>query len=317
HGHSADEVRDWVSLRFHRPGTDDTGKPGPRVTIYRASGWIDRDQEEATSPAELRAAFMLLLDGLRATFGSVVGETYGVPLKGTPAATGFELVRRTLPRKRGGAAHQYPILDTDTQNLIRAHCGQARNENFCITNHSSGGAHIPDRIPGMFVYDMRFAYAALCDLEMPCGPVERDQVPEIAMRGRGWEPCLYQIRVTVPQDWDRVGRFRYRDTGDDEWVYPSEPGTTFVSWAWENALIQADRDGWKLGEHIEILQRVRFTGPKTKPLLTFGTHLRDLRDEWIPAQKDVPDRVRELAKIMARQIAIATIGKLAAAPYKK
>src|SRR5262249_5827615 len=153
---------------------------------------------------------MLLLDGLRATFGSVVGETYGVPLKGTPAATGLELVRRTLPRKRGGAAHRYPILDTDTQNLIRAHCGQARNENYAADPDAA--ALIPARIPGMYVYDMRFAYAALCDLEMPCGPVQRDQVPEIAMRGRGWEPCLYQIRVTAPQGWDRVGRFRYRDT---------------------------------------------------------------------------------------------------------
>lgn len=312
--HDSDETRDRVSLRYRRPDVD--GKSGGQVVIYRAANWIDRDHERATSPGELRAAFALVLDGIRATFGSVVGEPYGVPLKGTPASTGIELIRRTLPRDRSRVPHRFPVLDNDIQTLIRSHAGQARAEDFAAQTHPTGGAHIPDRIPGLYVWDMRFAYAALLDLEMPNGPVIRDTTTEFARRGTGWEPCLYRVRVTVPAGWDRAGRFRTRDASG-VWVYPSEPGQTFEAWTWERGLSAADRDGWKIGEHVEILERVRFTGPKVKPLATFGRALRELRDGWIPAQTDAPESVRELSRIMARQIAIAAIGKLSGTPYSK
>lgn len=313
--HSSDETRDRVSLRYRRPAVD--GRPGAQVVVYRAANWIDRDHETTTSPAELRDAFALVLDGLRATFGDVVGEDYGVPLKGTPAATGLELIRRTLPRDRSRTPHRYPVLPTEIQHMIRSHAGQARTEDFASAEtHPTAGAHIPDRIPGLYVYDMRFAYAALLDLELPAGPVVRDEVPEFAKRGSGWEPCLYRVRVTVPEGWDRAGRFRTRDDAG-VWIYPAEPGTVFESWTWERGLYAADRDGWKLGEHVEILERYRFTGPKTKPLATFGRALRELRDGWIPAQTDAPESVRELGRIMARQIAIAAIGKLSGTPYGK
>lgn len=307
--HDSDEVRDRVSLRYRRPD-------GKHLTVFRAANWIDRDHESVTSPADLRAAFALLLDGLRTQFGEVVGDDYGVPLKGSPAATGLELVRRTLPRDRRGEPHQFPILDGEIQHLIRAHVGQARSEDFAATTHPSGGAHVPDLIPGLYVYDMRFAYAALLDLELPTGPVIRDTLSEFARRGSGWEPCLYRVRVTVPAGWDRAGRFRCRDT-EGRWIYPHEPGNTFECWTWERALAAGDRDGWRIGEHVQILERIRFTGPKVKPLATFGRALRSLRDEWIPAQAEVPERVRELGRIMARQIAIATIGKFAGTPHMR
>lgn len=307
------DARSRVSLRYRRPGTD--AKPGSKLVIYRAAGWFgDRGEEAATRPGELREAFALLLDGIRATFGEVCGEKYGVPLKGTPGSTGLELIRRTLPRERGGDAHRYPILDADIQRLIRSHAGQGRTENYAAHDHPSGGAHLPDRIPGLYVYDMRFAYAALLDLELPTGPVIRDRVPEFARRGSGWEPCLYRVQVTVPAGWDRVGPFRCRDEAG-HWVYPNTPGTTFEAWTWERSLHNADRDGWTLGEHVRILERIRFTGPKTKPLAAFGRAVRELRDGWIPAQTQVSERVRELARTMARQIAIAAVGKLSGTTY--
>lgn len=308
--HDSDEARDRVSLRYTRPNG------GGLLTVFRAAAWIDRNHEEATAPGLLRDAFALLLRGIGETFGDVVGEGYGVPLKSTPAATGLELIRRTLPRRADRTPHRYPILPDDIQHVIRLHAGQARTEDFAAETHPSGGRYVPDRIPGLYVYDMRFAYAALLDLEMPTGPVIHDTTPEFAMSGRSWEPCLYRVRVIVPDGWDRAGRFRRRDDAD-VWVYPSEPGETFESWTWERGLHAADRDGWRIGEHVEILERYRFTGPKTKPLSAFGRNLRTLRDEWIPAQTSAPEAVRELARIMARQIAIAAIGKLAGTPYLK
>jgi putative DNA primase/helicase len=304
-GHDSDEARDRISLRYRRPD-------GTQLVVYRAAGWLGRDVEETTSPAALRDAFALLLRGIGETFGDVVGGDFGVPLKSTPAATGVTLMQRTLPRGK-----QYPILPAELQHLIRSHAGQARSEDFAAVTHPSRGAHVPDRIPGLYVWDMRFAYAAILDQELPCGPVIRDTTPEFARVGKGWELCLYRLRVTVPKGWDRVGRFRRRDGETDVWVYPNRPGETFETWAWERTVHAADRDGWRIGEHVEILERVRFTGPKTKPLATFGRHLRALRDEWIPAQSDVPEQVRELGRIMARQIAIAAIGKLAGTPYSK
>lgn len=313
-GHDSDEVRGRdglrVSLRYKRPNN------GGQVTVYRAAAWIDRNHEKVTAPTPLRDAFALLLCGIGETFGDVVGEQYGVPLKGTPAATGLELIRRTLPRRADRSPYQYPILADDIQHVIRSHAGQARTEYFTTEAHPSGGRYVPDRIPGLYVYDMRFAYAALLDLEMPTGPVTCDTTPEFAMRGKSWEPCLYRVRVTVPDGWDRAGRFRRRDDAD-VWVYPSEPGETFESWSWERGLCAADKDGWHIGEHIQILERYRFTGPKTKPLATFGRALRTLRDEWIPEQVGASEDVRELTRIMARQIAIAAIGKLTGAPYPK
>ncbi len=312
--HDSDETRDRVSLRYRRPDLD--GKPGAQVVVYRAANWIDRDHERVTSPAQLRAAFALVLDGLREIFGDACGQRYGVPLKGTPAATGLELVRRTLPRDRSRNPYRYPVLPTDIQHVIRSHAGQARTEDYATKTHPSGGVHIPARIAGLYVFDMRFAYAALLDLEMPTGPVIRDTTPEFARRGTGWEPCLYRVRVRVPAGWDRAGRFRTRDDAG-VWVYPARPGETFEAWTWERALHAADRDGWRIGEHVEILERIRFTGPKTKPLAAFGRALRELRDGWIPARTDAPESVRELGRIMARQIAIATIGKLSGTPHGK
>ncbi|MGW5388184.1 hypothetical protein [Nocardia sp. NPDC003963] len=307
--------RDRVSLRYRRPGVD--GKPGTQLVIYRAAGWFgDRTEEAATSPEQLRDAFALLLDGLASTFGEVCGEQYGVPLKGTPGSTGLELIRRTLPRDRAGEPHRYPILDTELQHLIRTHAGQGRTENYAALDHPTGGANIADRIPGLHVVDMRFAYAKFLDMEMPTGPVVRDTVPEFARRGSGWEPCLYRVRVTVPAGWDRVGPFRTRDDSG-KWIYPHTPGETFEAYMWERGLYAADRDGWRIGEHVEILERFRFTGPKTKPLAAFGRALRALRDEWIPAQDQAGERVQELARIMARQIAIAAVGKLTGAEYGK
>jgi hypothetical protein len=304
--HDSDDERDRVSLRYRRP--DRT-----QLTIYRAAGWIG-DAEATTTPGELAAAVALTTTGLAETFGSVCADPYGVPLKSTPAATGLELIRRTLPTGK-----EFEMLGEPMQRLIRAVGGQARTEDYAARTHPSGGHHIPDELPGLYVYDMRWCYAALLDLEMPCGPVEFDEVPEFAYRdgGKGWVPCLYQVRVTVPEGWDSVGRFRRRAGDNDVWEYPCEPGETFTAWAWERALINADRDGWRLGEHVQIMKRFQFTGPKVKPLATFGRHMRALREEWIPAQNDAPARVRELARVMARQITIAAIGKLSGTPYAK
>ncbi|MEU4183608.1 hypothetical protein AB0H76_39065 [Nocardia sp. NPDC050712] len=300
--HASDEARERVSLRYRRPD-------GTQLVIYRAAAWIDRNHETVTTPADLRAAFAVTLAGIRETFGEVVAGDYGVPLKSTPAATGLELIRRTLPHK-----HQYPMLDDELQHLIRSHAGQARTEDFAAETHPSGGRFVPDRIPGLYVYDIRFAYAALLDQELPSGPVVRDEIPEFARRGSGWEPCLYRVRVTVPAGWDRAGRFRRRDGEQAVWIYPSTPGETFEAWTWERGLDAADKDGWRIGEHVQILERIRFTGPKTKPLMTFGKNLRRLRDEWL-LKTEVDETVRELARIMVRQIAIAAIGKLAGTPY--
>lgn len=308
--HDSDEVRDRVSLRYARPD-------GTQVTIYRAAGWIG-DAEAQTGPRELAEAFALTTRGLGELFADVVTEDCAVPLKSTPASTGLELIRRTLPHDR-----RFPILGDPMQRLVRAVGGQARTEDYAARSHPSGGAYLPDTLPGLHVYDMRWCYAALFDLEMPIGPVIADETPEFARRTdetgktKGWIPCLYQVRVTVPEDWTAPGRFRTRTGDSDVWTYPDTPGESFTAWAWEHSLMAADRDGWRLGEHVHIQRRFLFTGDRGKPLATFGRHIRTLREDWIARQTDAPAAVRELARIMVRQIAIAAIGKLSGTTYGK
>lgn len=297
---------DRATLHFLRP-------EGDPLTVYRAAGWVGIDLEETTSAAELREAFDLLRAGLRATFTLATRDDHGVPVKATPGATGVELARRTLP-----AGKTYPILSDADQNVLRSYAGQGRGEDYSLPTHPTGGVNIPDTIPGLHIADMRWAYAKALELELPIGELSKDTEPHFLFRDDvervGFLPCWYRVRVTVPSDWNRHGLFGFRDeTRNGQWVYPSEPGTTFETWAWDRTLILGEKHGWMIGENaaVQILERWKFdaTRRNEKPLGTFGKHIRTLRQEWLPEQS-ASRTVKKLVSAMARNICIAAIGSM-------
>ena len=294
---------DRATLHYVRPD----GEP---LTIYRAAGWVGIDLEETTGPAELRQAFDLLRAGLRATFALATRGDHGVPIKATPGATGVELARRTLPTGK-----TFPILSDADQNTLRSYGGQGRHEDYVLPTHPSGGMEA-DTIPGLHVYDMRWAYNKALELELPIGVPSKDRESTFLFRDEiertGFLPCWYRVRVTVPNDWNRRGLFGFRDDSrNGQWVYPSEPGTTFETWAWDRTLLLGEKHGWMIGDHVQILERWKFDAARRteKPLVTFGKHIRTLRQEWLPAQA-ATDTVKDLVSAMARNICIAAIGSM-------
>ena len=295
---------DRATLHYVRP-------EGDPVTVYRAAGWVGIDLEETASAAELREAFDLLRAGLRATFTLATRDDHGVPIKATPGATGIELARRTLPTGK-----TYPILSDADQKVLRSYAGQGRGEDYSLPTHPTGGVNMGDTIPGLYVADMRWAYNKMLELELPIGELNKDTESTFLFRDdierTGFLPCWYRIRVTVPSDWNRHGLFGFRDeTRNGQWVYPSEPGVTFETWAWDRTLILGEKHGWMIGDHVQILERWKFdaTRRNEKPLVTFGKHIRTLRQEWLPEQS-ASRTVKALVSAMARNICIAAIGSM-------
>ena len=309
---------DRATLHYTRP-------EGDPLTVYRAAGWVGIDLEETTSAAELREAFELLRAGLQATFTIATKDDRGVPIKATPGATGIELVWRTLPAgKKNEPPKEYPLLSEADQSVLRSYAGQGRQEDYSLTTHPTGGVNIPDTIPGLYIADMRWAFNKALDLEMPIGELSKDTEPYFLYRDdierTGFLPCWYRVRVTVPNDWNRHGLFGFRDeTRNGQWAYPSEPGTTFETWAWDRTLALGEKHGWTIGENaaVQILERWKFdaTRRNEKPLVTFGKHIRTLRQEWLPEQS-ASRTVKALVSAMARNICIAAIGSMLGKRYE-
>ncbi|GAA3086376.1 hypothetical protein GCM10020000_86290 [Streptomyces olivoverticillatus] len=65
-------------------------------------------------------------------------------------------------------------------------------------------------------------------------------------------PSHWQVRVTIPDDWNHVGLLPHAITGDRAWDYPHQPGRTFTTWAGGaeiNAALRNPIQRWQ----IEIL----------------------------------------------------------------
>jgi len=228
-----------VVLRYDTPR-------GP-VEIHEASSWFG---EGTYTNVEAMRAYEALQ--------AIIGEAFpGSTILATPATTGRELFLRSIPR-----GTEYPVLDAETQDLIRATDGQGRIEVM-------RGCRDPNcRLDGLYEYDARFAYASMC-WELPVGPVHHDDVDrfEGAMRGR------YKVTGMVPLDWSEpFGLIGEKDNAGG-WRYPSTPRQTFKTWCDAAELDLAIKMGWK----FRIWERLLF--PATgRPLDTWAKKLTRARE---------------------------------------
>ncbi|SDT83491.1 hypothetical protein SAMN05216371_8327 [Streptomyces sp. TLI_053] len=196
-----------------------TAAPDTGMVEVRSMGeWFDADGADV---ATCRMAFTLLWQALRRHWDDAV-------LMGSPSQTGRDLWTRTIPTK-GKWAGGYPVLSEELRGLLHATAGQGRTELILPPR-------VPEQLPALVEYDRTFAYAKHL-WKSPVGTPRRVTAAAFAAMSEAEQTkalmsCSHwNIRVTVPAGWNHVGLLPAPVTGERAWIYPSDPGTTFTTWA--------------------------------------------------------------------------------------
>ncbi|MGW2541635.1 hypothetical protein ACWC5I_12355, partial [Kitasatospora sp. NPDC001574] len=233
--------------------------PDSATTEIRSIGeWFDADGADV---AICRQAFTLLWQALRRHWDDVV-------LMGSPSQTGRDLWTRTIPTK-GKWAGGYPVLSEELRGLLHATGGQGRTELILPPR-------VPEQLPALVEYDRTFAYAKHL-WKSPVGtPVRITARAFAAMTQAEQTKALmrcshWNIRVTVPQGWEHVGLLPAPVTGERAWVYPSEPGATFTTWA-GGAEVHLALSNHLMPWRVEILGGLVWEDGD--PLDSWGKHLK-------------------------------------------
>jgi len=195
-------------------------------------------------------------------------KSTGLPLLSTPRATGIALLWENLPR-----GVEFPALPDDLARLIRANSPQHRIEVIgegC--KRMLAGESVLDPKFCDHQYDGRWMYASLCGLDrFPIGE------PKRAEGFTPYTPGIYDMTIRIPETWAHVGLIpMLEDTGvgfTRAWRYPSEPGRTFRTWAFEPELTLALKKGWEI---MDFHDGYRFE--KGRPLMTWAHKLIGMRE---------------------------------------
>ncbi|MER5354653.1 hypothetical protein ABT093_30520 [Kitasatospora sp. NPDC002551] len=233
--------------------------PDSATTEIRSVGeWFDPDGADVVT---CRQAFTLLWQALRRHWDDAV-------LLGSPSQTGRDLWSRTIPTT-GKWAGGYPVLSEELRSLLHVTGGQGRTELILPPR-------VPEQLPALVEYDRTFAYAKHL-WKSPVGTPRRITAAMFAAmteqeQAKALMSCSHwNIKVTVPQGWNHVGLLPAPVTGDRAWVYPSEPGTTFTTWA-GGAEVHLALSNHIAPWRIEILGGLLFEDGK--PLDEWGKRLK-------------------------------------------
>ncbi|MFD3922872.1 Mucin-19 [Streptomyces sp. NPDC058595] len=194
--------------------------PNRHTEIRSVGEWFDAD---GADPGIVREAFRMLWHALHKHWPDVV-------LMGSPSQTGRDLWSRTIPAKTGAKwAEGYPVMSQEIRGLLHATAGQGRTE--LITP-----PRVPERVPGWYELDRTFAYAKHTWTSGVGVPQRMTAAAFAALSEKEqtsalFAPSHWQVRVTVPRDWDHVGILPAPAPGERAWHYPYEGGRTFTTWA--------------------------------------------------------------------------------------
>lgn len=272
-------------FRFHH---DD----GRRLTVMRGATWWGEGDHRVLEAVE---AWHLLGELVAAHFDE--GR-----LLTTPASTGRYLLMRSITFGRS-----WPVLEDDTQELIRATSGQGRIQHFDRGDVSS------TTVVG---YDARLAYAAVAT-ELGAGVPVHDTTDEYA----GYQRGRYRVRARVPRDWPNACQCGAPGHGtigllpcaehDGSWSWPAGPGEVFTTWVDSSELHVALAHGWG----VTILERLLFPMPPY-PALTRRSGQPTKRgplDAWAPKLAALRAAHQEANPMVAnalRMIVLTGIGAL-------
>ncbi|MFF2956761.1 hypothetical protein ACFVVU_36140 [Kitasatospora sp. NPDC057965] len=235
-----------------------TSPEGPVTEIRSMGEWFDADGADVVT---CRDAFRLLWQALRRHWDDAV-------LMGSPSQTGRDLWSRTIPTT-GKWAGGYPVLSEELRGLLHATGGQGRTELILPPR-------VPEHLPALVEYDRTFAYAKHL-WKSPVGTPRRITAAAFAaMTGAEQVKALmscshWHIKVTVPAGWNHVGLLPAPVTGDRAWIYPSEPGATFTTWA-GGAEVHLALSNHLMPWKVEILGGLLFEDGK--PLDEWGKRLK-------------------------------------------
>ncbi|MEY2229710.1 Mucin-19 [Streptomyces sp. BF23-19] len=274
-------------------------------TEIRSVGeWFD---PEGADPATVRAAFVELWKALRPHFEDVV-------LMGSPSQTGRDLWSRTIPAKAGAKwADGFPVMSQEIRGLLHATAGQGRTELIAPPR-------VPERVPGWFEVDRTFAYAKHTWASGVGVPQRITAARFAAMSEKEqtnalFAPSHWQVRVTIPKDWNHVGLLPAPAPGERSWHYPYEGGRTFTTWAGGAEVNLALRNPlmpWR----IEILDGLLWESGD--PLKSWSTKLQKAwRSLRAIAEMHGDDQQREACRLAyraVRSILLYGIGTFAQRP---
>jgi hypothetical protein len=154
--------------------------------------------------------------------------------------------------------------------------------------------------------DGRFMYAAL-GRELGVGPgvrLNRAGAFEL-LQSDPYARARYEVRFTVPADWNHVGLLPVRhENVADGWYYPNRPRATGITWADASEISVALRAGWM----IDPLQAVHFH--KARVLDTFLDRMNRARDRALE-NPDMPPLLKRAVSDALRLILITAIGNFA------
>ncbi|MHB6903966.1 hypothetical protein [Streptomyces sp. DB-54] len=272
------------------------------VEIRSVGEWFD---PEGADPTIVRDAFVLLWKALRAHWSDAV-------IMGSPSQTGRDLWTRTIPA-RGQFAEGYPVLSEELRGLLHATAGQGRTE--LITPPD-----VPAQLPALVEYDRTFAYAKHT-WKSPVGTPRRITAATFASWSEKEQTKAlfgcghWQVRVTVPDDWNHVGILPAPAPSERAWRYPRTPGTTFTTWAGGPEVYTALSNPlapWK----VEILDGLLWDDGK--PLDDWS---KKLKEAWasLAAQADLHGdpthrQAAHLASRAVRSLLLYGIGSFAQRP---
>jgi hypothetical protein len=248
---------------------------GERLEVSRAASWFG---DGAYSPELAHEAWSEL--------GRRIGDTFGgAVLMSTPATTGRDLILRSL------GDHEYPVLPSELQQLIRSTSGQGRIELF----RREPGA----RLTGLVEYDGRMMYAG-CLAELPGGEVRHDHGGDFL----GYTRARYRVDFTVPRSWCHVGLIGVTDE-DGGWSWPNEPGDTGHAWVDGAELATALDYGWP----VTIRERL-YWPDRARPLDVWGNRMQRVLEA--PSSPELAP----LLRAGVRSIVLHGIGALHGRGYK-
>ncbi|MER8236103.1 Mucin-19 [Streptomyces sp. NPDC094049] len=275
------------------------------VDIRSVGEWFD---PEGADPATVRAAFIELWRALRAVkFDDVV-------IMGSPSQTGRDLWSRTIPTKAGAKwADGFPVMSQEIRGLLHATAGQGRTELIAPPR-------VPERVPGWYEVDRTFAYAKHTWASGVGVPRRISAATFAAMTEKQqanalFAPSHWQVRVTVPKDWNHVGLLPAPAPGERSWYYPYEGGRTFTTWAGGaevNLALRNPIGPWR----IEILDGLLWESGD--PLKAWSTRLREAWQSLRAAAELHGDEQQKHACLLAsravRSILLYGIGTFAQRP---
>lgn len=215
-----------------------------------------------------------------------------IPMMSTPSQVGLRWLETVLPSGQEFSAPCDPV-----EEMILQYTPQARKEKFKWRTSELQAAGIE----GLYYYDMRWAYAAASEAELPGDYLGCEEFGEVDFQSlnpyrQGWVECGF----TVPDKWDKVG------------VLPVKPFMKGGGWFWPVAgkyeticTYREARQAVEAGWIVKVYRSWNFV--TVRPLRLWSSKLQELRTL----------EASELYRGAVRNILLHSIGAMYAHSYTR